>query len=80
MRGPICPRRRYAQTREIAEPIPNWMIASVPEAALAMNAATDEVTASNMAVNTAVIPNGYALDTPRPRSTCISRTRPTPWI
>ncbi len=43
---------------EIAEAIPNWVIASIPEVALERNAATEEAAASSSAVNSAVAPNG----------------------
>ena len=71
---------RYAAAIAMALPMPNSVIASVPETAFERNAATDDSAASSIAVKTAVIPAGYAARRSRPSSTWLSRTLPIPWM
>ena len=62
----------------MAAPIPNWMMASIPETALEMNAAADEITARNRAGKTRRSPLTYDRGRVLP-STCCSRARPLAW-
>ena len=77
--GVMIPSTKYAQTRAIVAPIPNWITAGIPAVTFERKARLSDTSASNSAPETAVNPATNALRWLSAPASEASRYRPIAW-